>query len=399
MKKLILVVFLVTGAFYLHGQEPADGSTETPPTIDAQQSSIDMFGFHILTNEQLPSNIPYPFQGTAGDGEPDKMDFQLLIVPPPGSTSDNWLDVIERGNLLLRVDRNRDSIIHLTDLANPRNDMSEYIDREYSVGGNSRNLLVQGQIDLDFDIPRMMQLAYKAAFILDGEILDTYYTEIAVGNPELTIESTVKSAGMIMDRAIVTSVVTGRTGLVFDDKYQTLTGRGRLNYDEFRIDPLRRNCTVETNKKDGAWTAKVVFPTNLLTIETATETTRHIPAPQKADIFIEPNIMESAVIQCRLGIPPRLPLPKLIHFFSVFYSFHGGEIKVLDASDNRFRSIDSEMNEAGDAIEISGWEGGNDGIIGVKTYNRKGKRGKVTFEEETRFELRWPSQDESTPQE
>ena len=343
-----------------------------------------MSGLHPLTGEALPSSIPYPFQGTAGDGIPDKIQYMIAIE----STTELVDEALSQTDFRQWTDIRMD----VWSFDDGQSGSSNSIVRnrtEHETYSRGQTTYIMGEIDLSFDLSQLTSLAYSAALLKDGVVLDTFYTEIVAGNPILTIESSVATNGMVSGDALASSVVTGQTALVFEGDFGVMKGRGPLNYEKFEIDPDNNRCTVTTSKQDGSWRAEVVFPGNMSQIESRIDHGGSMPGPSEVIVLIEPNIKEKATIRCRGGFPPVLPLPMLIHFYSVFYSWHGGEIKAYNES-GRLERQPNEMNEGRGGLVMTDWQPGSGHIIATRTYKRRGKSKKVTFEEDTKLVLKWP---------
>jgi len=338
-------------------------------------------GFHPMTGDGLPSDTPYPVSGTPGDGVPDGFRWMIEVKFPRNL---DLVDVRDLENTRIKI-----TVFPVETGGDPLYRDGRMVGEQITNDPDwdsapvfGRSLLAKGGFDLPFDAIENMLLGYKAQLFRGGDTLASFFTQVTVGNPELTIHSTIVSDNLIGEGDKVTGTVNGKTALALADDFRTLSGRGPLHYESFEIEHTARQCTISKKTKDGSWGAvEIVLPDSLPRPNSSTDGEMSMPPPGDAIIRVDPGINESAVIMCPPS--PPFPLPFILHFFAGFYSFHGGEFGHAN-----------EMDEDRGGLVMPGWEAGSGNVIATKTYDRAHQRTEqgrfVTFSERTILNLQWP---------
>ena len=389
MKKIFLFILFISILGFSDNGESTTFEYELKNSIGSNIAPPDIIGLHPLTGQQLPTGMGYPFQGKMGDGIKDKIHYFLKISLPDSDGDEE--------NQLLNPVENYKFIVHIDRIQNEEPPIfSDFVPEDFAQvelisESEDPHYILKGVINLPYDINQTTRMDYYVALVENGEITNRFFTQITVNNPTLTLDSYVATYGHISEGIRAESEVFGQVQISFGAEFRSIGGSGPLNYERFEIDTDNERCTFNSTTTDGTWRVSgISFPLSdsLFPYASSSDTITSLLTPNEVIILIEPEIKEKGTLRCAGGIPPVLPFPRLIHYFAVFYSFHGGEIPCYNESGNLVNQP-NEMNEDRGGLVIGGWEPGIGKVIAKRSYIRKGKRRKTSFEENSQFELRW----------
>jgi len=342
--------------------------------VAAQPISSDTLdiisALHPLTGDKLPVGIPYPYI-KASDGTRDRFHYIVRLdnddwQPPPGSSSPR-----QRNGLKLSV--------ILTDSETGTRATGHELEQEdnFVNHGDHSFWRLEGDIRLPWEILEYRELDYKAIIDFPDGRVAAFETEVTVGNPVLTMNSTLISNNGVSQGVQVTSTVEGRIPLAFPSRSYQAVGVGPLTYLEFKAEDPTPGCRFTTSTHDGSFRVLSVtfpepFPVDSVVIDSAVG----LPPPDEVLMFVDRGIRESLTISCPTGT---VPLPLLVHWFAWFYSFHGGK---LDG--------ENEANPDRGGFEIRNWQPGEGNVIARKEYDRTRQAENAWFTERTTLVLKWP---------
>lgn len=338
------------------------------------------------TGKPLDTTTPAPHQGQLGDGLPDRLGYNIIITDTARSDSGEPELAADLGSLSIKViiydgrgvDQTPDGRnTYASEEARQRAAWPLF--EEYLVyhRTNNRRTDLHGFIDLGFDLEVGAIYDFIAILERDGARqdsvpVDTFTTQFTPGMPVLSIRSTVTSGGGSGRESMrMTGKISGTSALEMSSDYLRLSGRGRIDYEDFVLIPPGGCDAGATWEGDYFWEVlEVVLADSPEEFDASLESVGGFPPPVEVVVALDPSIDEVVAIRCG---PVTVPIPGFKHFFPAFYSVHG-----------------DEMSEERRGLVMTGWMPGEGDVIATRTYERAVQIENVTITESTILELRWP---------
>ena len=321
-------------------------------TLDISTSGDDLrirevvYPRNPLSEQDLPSEAPYPIVGQPGDGQPDKIPYLIKVDGVEG----------EPAGFTVHVEINGFSGEPVS------------LAEGEAVGGDGNVWQVKGEVPVTFDAEQGQEVHVRAWVDLPEGGVSEWDEDPRLGNPALRFTSTMETVGNPAPVVRVFSRVEAEFDLSLDDEFEKLTGNDELRYLEYVLD-VTAPCSASTTKQNG--TLQVIDGDFTWTEGGPT-------APERLVIFIPPTISETYTVTC----PEGTGTIQTIHYFAGFVSYHGGG----------FCGSENELDEDAGGLVIQGWEAGSGDVMARKVYQRTCTQGDITITEDTTLELIDPTE-------
>jgi hypothetical protein len=300
-----------------------------------------------LTKQDLPQDAPYAVVGTPEDGNPDRIPYLVKVDGVDGNPSGFTVNVTVNGFP-----------------AEPK-----ALSEGEVVGGDPNVWQVRGTVDVPFDAQQGQPIDVDVTVDLPEGGQSEWDEDARLGNPTLRFESRIETQGGTDLVVGLVSELEAEFDLALDENLERLQGEDVLRYMRYDV-TLRGDtpCTVTgTTKADG--TLQVVDGDFTVTPD------GEVVLPERLVVLIPAQIPESYSVSCPEG-PVTVPT---IHYYSGFYSFHGG---ALCGGEN-------EVDQAAGGLVIRNWTPGSGEVWAQRVYDRSCtlEPDPVTFTEKTTLQL------------